>query len=121
MDFASRLFRHAPAHAVARRTGQRVEIVSPVPIRSIPHPSEAVLTDDLPDDEGEEELRGLVELQAALALVAGGVATSVTICGFADGHELLRVGRELAIEGIDIEPVIRVGGAGFDIRVRRVP
>ena len=91
-----------------------------MPIRSIPHPSEAVLTDDLPDDEGEEELRGLVELQAALALVAGGVATCVTICGVADGHELLRVGRELAIEGIEVQPLIRRGGGGFDIRVHRV-
>ena len=61
-----------------------------------------------------------MELQAALALVAGGVATCVTICGFADGHELLAMGRELAIEGIEVEPLIRRGGGGFDIRVRGV-
>jgi len=53
-------------------------------------------------------------------VVASGIATTVTICGFPDGHALLRLGRELAIEGIEVEPLIRRGGGGLDIRVRGV-
>ena len=100
---------------------QLVETVPSAPIPSIPLPSEADLTEDLPDLEEEEELRGVADLRAALRMVASGTATGVTICGFPDGHELLRLGRELAIEGIEVEPLIRRGGGGFDIRVHRVP
>ena len=100
---------------------QLVETVPSAPIPSIPLPSEADLTEDPPDLEEEEELRGLADLRAALRMVASGTATGVTICGFPDGHELLRLGRELAIEGIEVQPLIRRGGGGFDIRVRRVP
>jgi hypothetical protein len=107
--------------AVGRSVSQLVETVPSAPIPSIPLPSEADLTEDPPDLEEEEELRGLADLRAALWMVASGIATSVTICGFPDGHELLAVGRELAIEGIEVEPLIRRGGGGFDIRVHRVP
>jgi hypothetical protein len=107
--------------AVERNAGQLVETGAPGPVTSIPQPSEASLTDDAADLEEEEELLGLADLRAALRLVASGAATSVTICGFPDGHELLRVGRELAIEGLEVEPLIRRGGGGFDIRVRQVP
>jgi hypothetical protein len=106
--------------AVGRSVSQLVETVPPAPIPSIPQPSEADLTEDLLDLEGEAELRGLADLRAALHLVASGTATGVTICGFPDGHELLRLGRELAIEGIEVQPLIRRGGGGFDIRVHRV-
>lgn len=51
-------------------------------------------------------------------MVACGKARSITLCAFPDDHQLLRVGRELAIEGVAIEPLIRTGGGGFDIRVR---
>jgi hypothetical protein len=120
VDFASRLFRHAPVQAVGRSLGQLVETGARAPAPSILQPSEASLTEDPPDLEEEEELRGLADLRAALGMVASGTATSVTICGFPDGHKLLRMGRELAIEGIEVESLIRVGGGGFDIRVRRV-
>ena len=121
MGFGSRRFRHDAARAVWRNLGQLVEIVAPAAIPSVPQPSEASLTDDAADLEEEEELRGLADLRAALRMVASGTATSVTICGFPDGYELLRVGRELAIEGLEVEPLIRRGGGGFDIRVRQVP
>jgi hypothetical protein len=120
VDFASRLFRHAPEQAVGRDLGQLAETGAPAPDPSVLQPSEASLAEDPPDLEDEEELRGLADLRAALRMVASGTATSVTICGFPDGHELLAVGRELAIEGIEVEPLIRRGGGGFDIRVRRV-
>ena len=115
------MFRHAPVQSVWRNLGHLVESVVPAPISSVPQPSDASLTDDAADLEEEEELLGLADLRAALRLVASGAATSVTICGFPDGHELLRVGRELAIEGLEVEPLIRRGGGGFDIRVRQVP
>ncbi len=99
---------------------QLVDTAPPAPIQSILQPSEASLADDAADLEGEEERRGLADLRAALRMVASGTATGVTICGFPDGHELLRLGRELAIAGIEVQPLIRRGGGGFDIRVRRV-
>ena len=77
----------------------------------------ASLADDAADLEEQEQLRGLADLRAAVHLVASGVATSVTLGGFPNGQHLLRVGRELAIEGVVVEPLIRFGG-GIDIRVR---
>jgi len=121
VDFASRLFRHARAQAVGPTLGQPIEIVAPAPAPSAPQLLETSPPDELAEVAAETELLGLADLRAALRLVASGAATSVTICGFPDGHELLRVGRELAIEGLEVEPLIRRGGGGFDIRVRQVP
>ena len=105
--------------AVERNAGQLVETGAPGPVTSIPQPSEASLTNDAADLAEEEELRGLADLRAALRMVAYGAATSVTLCGFPNPYELLRVGRELASEGLEVEPLIRSGGGGFDIRVRQ--
>jgi hypothetical protein len=61
------------------------------------------------------------DLRAALSLVASRAASSVTLCGFVDDPAELR---GVLIDSIDgdglvIEPVVRPGGGGFDIRVRR--
>jgi hypothetical protein len=77
--------------------------------------------DEPPDLDPDIESRGLADLRAALCMVALGAATSITLCGFADGREQLRLGREIAIEGVVVEPLIRDGGGGFDVRVRRIP
>jgi hypothetical protein len=111
------MFRHALVQSVWRNLGQLVESVAPAPISSVPQPSVASLADDAADLEEQEQLRGLADLRAAVHLVASGVATSVTLGGFPNGQHLLRVGRELAIEGVVVEPLIRFGG-GIDIRVR---
>ena len=120
MDFASRLFRHARAQAVGPTLGQPIEIVAPAPAPSAPQLLETSPPDELAEVAAETELLGLADLRAALRMVAYGAATSVTLCGFPNPYELLRVGRELASEGIVVEPLIRSGGGGFDIRVRQV-
>jgi hypothetical protein len=66
------------------------------------------------------DLPGLTDLYAAVSLVASGAATVVTLCGFEAGSDHLRAARTLAIDGVGIEPVIRPGGGGFDLRVRRL-
>ncbi|MHB8397717.1 MAG: hypothetical protein ACYDCI_02105 [Candidatus Limnocylindrales bacterium] len=81
---------------------------------------ESFPSDDRADLAPDAELPGLADLRAALSMVASSGVASITLCGFPDGHELLRVGGELAIEGVVLEPLIRTGGGGFDIRVRRV-
>jgi hypothetical protein len=62
-----------------------------------------------------------LELRAALTLVASRAATSVTLCGFCDDATDLRavLSDSLDTDGLVIEPVVRPGGGGFDIRVRR--
>jgi len=56
-----------------------------------------------------------------MILVAKGDAESIILCGFADGFELLRIGGQLAGDGALVEPLIRDGGEGIDLRVRLVP
>lgn len=116
MEVASRLSTHAPWRRVGRAVDQLVEITAPATSPSVPQ-----LCDALPEDDSAEpaEPRGLVDLIAALHVVASGEADTITLCGFSTGEELLRVGRELAVEGIAMEPLIRHGGGGIDIRVRR--
>lgn len=86
--------------------------------------SAPVSVETLPRDEPAEVaaeigLPGLADLRGALRMVACGGAQSITLCGFPDGRELLKVARDRAIEGIVVEPLVRSGGGGIDIRVRR--
>ena len=112
-----RLFSHTPTQVVRRTLGQLVEIVAP-PLPSVPQLYGALLVDESAEGAAAEPA-GLADLRAALGVVAAGSARSITLCGFPDGQALLRVGRALAIPGIVVEPVIRRGGGGVDIRVRR--
>ena len=100
--------------------GQLVEIVDPAPAPSVPQLYEVFLADETADLAKEDELPGLADLWVAFEMVASGRARSITLCVFPHDHQLLRVGRELAIEGVVVEPLIRSGGGGFDIRVRCV-
>ncbi len=120
MGFQSRLFPRAPGradpHDDARTVERRVPASPPAP--PIPEP----LLDDEPahaEAEDEYEPPGFADLEAALSLVARGDVRSITLCELPDGRALLRVGLELAGEGIVVEPLVRSGGGGFDIRVRR--
>jgi hypothetical protein len=69
----------------------------------------------------DASLEGFEDVLAAMYLVTDGMATSVTLCGFPGSHDQLRVGQEIALDGIVVEPLIRTGGGGFDIRIRREP
>jgi hypothetical protein len=118
MGFADRLFAHAP-HPRLGSPGRLVKIVAPAHEPTVPQLYEALLEDEPADILTPEEPAGLADLQAALRLVAAGRARSITLAGFPDGQALLRVGRALAIGGIVVEPLIRRGGGGLDVRVRR--
>lgn len=67
----------------------------------------------------DDESPGATNLRGAIHMVASGAARSITLCGYSDGLRLLRLGRELATSGMVIEPLVRSGGGGFDIRIRR--
>ena len=67
----------------------------------------------------DPDLPGMADLWAAVGMVASGRADSVDLCGFPHGRGLLNESRQLEIEGLAIEPLIRSGGGGLDIRVRR--
>jgi hypothetical protein len=118
MGFADRLFAHAP-HPRIGPLGRLVEIVAPADEPTVPQLFEALLEDEPADEFASEAPEGLADLHAALRLVAAGSARSLTLAGFPDGQALLRVGRSLAIEGVVVEPLIRHGGGGLDVRVRR--
>jgi hypothetical protein len=118
MGFAERLFGHAPRRGPGP-LGRLVEIVAPAPMPSVPQLYEALLDDKPADLAALAAPEGLADLRAALRLVASGSARSITLAGFPDGQALLRVGRDLAIEGVVVEPLIRHGGGGIDVRVRQ--
>lgn len=119
MGIGNRVFAHGPAQAVGRSLGQLVEFVPSSPAPSVPQLFETFPQDEPAEVAAETELPGLADLRAALDMVAEGVARSITLCGFPDTVELLRAGHELTIEGVVVEPLIRSGGGGFDIRVRQ--
>jgi hypothetical protein len=115
----SRLFSHAPPRATGRTRGRLVEIGAPSRAPSVDRLVETFPSDEPADLDADVDRPGLADLRAAIYMVARGGANSITLCGFADGREQLRVGRELAIEGVVVEPLIRAGGGGFDVRLRR--
>jgi hypothetical protein len=118
VGFGGRLFLRAQELGVQQPPGALVALTAPAAAPFVPEAVETFPADEPADLASNPQLPGLADLRAALNLVAGGAATSVTLGGFPDGHELLRVGRELAIEGNVVEPLICFGG-GIDIRVRR--
>lgn len=118
MGIGGRIFSHVPVQAVGRSLDQLVEFVGSAPAPSVPQLFETFSQDEPAEVAAETELPGFADLRAALRMVACGEAQSIMLCGFPDGHELLRGWPELAIEGVVVEPVIRSGGGGFDIRVR---
>jgi hypothetical protein len=118
VGFGARLVSRAQQLGVRRPPGALVGLTAPPAAPFVPELVESFPAGEPADLAPDLQLGGLADLRAALSLVAGQAATSVTLAGFPDGHELLRVGRELAIGGIVVEPLIRIGG-GIDIRVRR--
>ena len=116
--FGIRRFLHAPTRAAGRTLGQLTETVAPAPAPPDGRLFEVCLTDEVEGLAQEPELPALGCVRAALRMVADGDARSITLCGLPDGHELLRVGGAMAIEGVVVEPLIRRGGGGFDLRVR---
>jgi hypothetical protein len=120
MGSGRRLFSHAQRHAAGRIPGRLVEFGAPSPTSSFTRLAEMFPLGEPADLDPDVEGRGLADLRAALCMVALGAATSITLCGFADGREQLELGRALAIEGVVVEPLIRNGGGGFDVRVRRI-
>jgi hypothetical protein len=75
---------------------------------------------------GPDETRGrliseVVEVEAAIALVASGSASSVTVSGLRFGEQVARRFRaEAAAKGIRLEPILWPEDAGCDLVVRRI-
>jgi hypothetical protein len=63
----------------------------------------------------------VVEVEAAIALVASGSASSVTVSGLRFGEQVARRFRaEAAANGIRLEPILWPEDAGCDLVVRRI-
>jgi hypothetical protein len=106
------------AEEVGRR-GRLTAIVRPSVDRSVVPIAERLVSDEPAALDEVERCLGATDLRAAVCMVASRKATSVTLSGFPDGGELLRLGRRLSGEDVVVEPLIRHSGGGFDIRVRR--
>ncbi len=73
-------------------------------------------TPDL-DDAGSERL--LHEVAAAALLVGRGVATRVVVCNAPATVDFDRIRLVADTFDVRVEPVVRVGGGGFDLAVTR--
>jgi len=67
-----------------------------------------------------DEAPGTLELWAAMRMVNAGIATRVTLAGFAwrpdQVAEMIEIGRSWEVE---IIPVIATGGGGVDLKIER--
>jgi hypothetical protein len=82
-------------------------------------------TQDTRADSPEETRRRLTsevaEVEAAIALVASGSASSVTLTGLRFGEQVARRFRaEATANGIRLEPILWPEDAGCDLIVRRI-
>lgn len=76
---------------------------------------------DSPDETRGRLISEVVEVEAAIALVASGSASSVTVSGLRFGEQVARRFRaEAAAKGISLEPILWPEDAGCDLVVRRV-
>ena len=95
--------------------------------RSIAHvPAEAARA-DAPDDAATEEETALAEasdqllreLASSALLVSRGAATRVLVCNAPASIDFDEVSLIADTLGVRIDPIVRVGGGGFDFAVRR--
>jgi hypothetical protein len=121
VGFHARLFHRSHDRSNQGKSGRIVEIVAPTADASIPRLHDNFVIDELADAARTNIPPGLADVRAAVAMVASGEARSVVLNGFPDSLTLMRLGRELASDGVAIEPLIRSGGGAFDIRVHRPP
>ncbi len=87
-----------------------------------PAPTAAVAPLDVDDAEDERASdasdRLLRELAGSALLVTRGGARSVIVCNAPAEIDFDEVGLIADTLGVRIEPVVRVGGGGFDFRIR---
>jgi hypothetical protein len=114
-----RLVPHVSAQKAGRARNRVLGYVAGTPTLAVHHRFESLLAAEPVDLEREDESPSAANIRGAIHMVASGGARSITLCGFSDSVRLLRLGRELATDGMVIEPLIRSGGGGFDIRIRR--
>ena len=74
--------------------------------------------DEAPASDDSDRL--LRELAGSALLVARGSARCVIVCNAPASIDFDEVGLIADTLGVRIEPVVRVGGGGFDFRIRRL-
>jgi len=74
------------------------------------------------DHETRERLASeMADVESAMAMVASGTATRMTLTGLRFGEEVARhFGAEAASRGLLLEPIVWPEDAGCDLVVRRV-
>jgi len=74
-----------------------------------------------PDETQRRLTSEVVEVEAAIALVASGSASSVTVSGLRFGEQVAqRFRAEATAKGIRLEPILWPEDAGCDLVVRRI-